>query len=87
MFQTDFFVQFHSQKTTFFLGILDVMSTGGLMVVVKKSLKAEVVYLGCPRKLGSIVSKKVVTLIDPIYKYIGYNPLILAIDPNFLGSK
>ena len=64
-----FFCSISFPKTTFFLGILDVMSTGGLMVVVKKSLKAEVVYLGCPRKLGSMVSKKVVTLIYPIYKY------------------
>ena len=39
--------------------------------------------LGCPRKLGSMVSKWV---ISPTYKWgipWGYNPLILTNDPNF----
>ena len=37
--------------------------------------------LGCPRKLGSMVSKWVISPIYPILK-VGYNPLILTIDPN-----
>ena len=40
--------------------------------------------LGCPRKLGSMVGKWV---ISPTYKWgipWGYNPLILTIDPNLL---
>ncbi len=40
--------------------------------------------LGCPRKLGSMVSKLgKYLLIHGVYW--GYNPLILTLDPNFLG--
>ena len=42
-------------------------------------------FLGCPRKLGSMLSKWVSS---PTYKWDilrSYNPLILTIDPNFLG--
>ena len=41
--------------------------------------------LGCPRKLGSMVSNWV---ISPTYKWgipWGYNPLILTFEPNFQG--
>ena len=41
--------------------------------------------LGCPRKLGSMVSKLGYNLnINGIYS--GYNPLILTFDPNFLSG-
>ncbi len=38
--------------------------------------------LGCPRKLGSMVSKWVITPIHPIYMW-GYITHLLTIDPNF----
>ena len=42
--------------------------------------------LGCPRKLGSMVSKLVISPTYITYKWgipWGYNPLILTMDPNF----
>ena len=38
--------------------------------------------LECPRKLGSMVSKWVITYLQKGV-YWGYNPLILTFDPNF----